>query len=477
MLSDGPILVWFRRDLRLVDNPALCWAAERERPVIPFYVLDKESGGRPPGGASRWWLHGSLQSLDAALISLGSRLVLRRGSLSRIVPELMRETGAVAIAWNRVPDPAAAQDEKIVGELCRNGGLQTESFPAALLFDPGSILTSTGTPFRVFTPFWRKCLSLGIDRGCLDMPRWASPARWPESCPLDDLELRRGARMWDSGLHQAWRPGESGAWARLEQFLPEALQDYRGQREAPGRAGTSRISPHLHFGETGPRRIVRRIDDLGLSARADPFLRQLGWREFCQYLLHHFPQMTRASLRPEFDRMPWRHDSEGLRRWQKGTTGYPLVDAGMRELRTTGWMHNRVRMVTASFLTKNLLVDWRKGADWFLDTLVDADAANNAAGWQWVAGSGADAAPWFRIFNPVTQSRRFDPRGLYLRRWLPELRALPDKFIHEPWKAPPSVLSDADVELGRSYPLPMVDLQFTRKRALMSYRVQVLGRG
>ncbi len=436
--------------------------------MIPFWIPDRA------GGASRWWLYGSLQSLQADLEALGSRLTLRSGSAVEAVAALIAETGAAAVACNQDSDPVQAPVELAVRKLClQEGALFMALPPASLLFPPGSVLTSTGTPFKVFTPFWRKCLAQGIQRRSLPVPRWRSPRRWPAGLALDQLGLRAGSHLWDGGLHEAWKPGEKEAEARLDRFLDGRRSSYAKDRDYPAVPGTGRLSPHLHFGEIGPVQIVERAGESGIPAQADPFVRQIGWREFSRHLLHHFPSLTEAPLRPEFERMPWRRDRKGLVRWQQGRTGYPLVDAGMRELWTTGWMHNRVRMVVASFLAKHLLIDWRHGARWFMDTLVDADRANNYAGWQWAAGTGTDAAPWFRIFNPTAQSRRYDPQGRYLRRWIPELRDLGDRHIHDPSRAPSHALGKAGVVLGRDYPRPLVEHGFARQRALVAYRNQV----
>ena len=309
----------------------------------------------------------------------------------------------------------------------------------------------------MFTPFWRQCLKQGFEPRQGTVRRLPPPADWPASEELADWLLRPTTPDWASGLRETWQPGEAGARLRLERFLGERASGYAEGREFPADEGTGRLSPHLHFGEIGPRQVADALGPPEPGSGAYAFLRQIGWREFSYHLLHHNPDMDSVNLQRDFDRMPWRDDPEGLQAWQRGRTGYPLVDAGMRELWTTGWMHNRARMVVASFLTKHLLIDWRLGADWFLDTLVDADLANNSAGWQWVAGSGADAAPYFRIFNPVAQSRRFDAGGGYLRKWLPELRRLPDKWIHAPWEAPAAVLADAGTRLGETYPRPIVD--------------------
>ncbi len=472
----SPVLVWFRSDLRLEDNQALSRAARSGRPVVPVFVLDDDPGSRPIGGASRWWLHGSLGALARALEGLGSRLILRRGPAGDEIGALARETGASAIVWNRLYDPALIRRDIEVEAKCRESGVEPRSFNASLLFEPWEVRTGSGSPYRVFTPFWRQCLKRGFEDPAGPVTSLAAPASWPASESLESWGLRCKNPDWAAGFREVWQPGESGARQRFDRFLQDRVARYREDREHPGDPGTSRLSPHLHFGEIGPRQVAAALAALEPGPGRDSFLRELGWREFSHHLLYHNPDMGTANLRQEFDRMPWREDADGLRRWQRGLTGYPLVDAGMRELWARGWMHNRVRMVAASFLTKHLLIDWRLGADWFWDTLVDADWANNSAGWQWTAGCGADAAPYFRIFNPVAQSRRFDASGRYLRTWLPELRRLPDGLIHAPWEVPPTALAEAGVRLGRDYPGPIIDHVLARNRALDIYRTRIRGR-
>ncbi len=463
--SVRPVLLWFRCDLRLADNPALAWAASSGRPLIPVFVLDEEAGDRSMGGASRWWLHGSLGALDAALQRLGSRLILRRGPSAPTIAALVRETGATAIAWNRRYDPALIQGDEQIKAQCEGMGLEVRSFNAALLFEPWAIHTGRGLPYRVFTPFWRQCCQQGFERPLGPPLALPSSSVWPASDALAAWNLRCSSPDWAAGLRATWQPGEQGARQRLDRFADDQVARYHAERDHPGQPGTSMLSPHLHFGEIGPRQVVA-----ALAPEQDAFLRELGWREFSYHLLFYNPEMGTRNLRPEFDRMPWRDDAAALQCWQRGQTGYPLVDAGMRQLWAIGWMHNRVRMLAASFLTKHLLIDWRPGAAWFWDTLVDADWANNSAGWQWTAGCGVDAAPYFRIFNPVAQSQRFDAAGHYLRTWLPELRQVPAKWMHAPWQAPHAVLAAADVRLGDTYPRPMVDHAVARRRALAAYR-------
>ncbi len=462
----SPVLVWCRRDLRLADNPALAWAVGTGRPVVPVFILDDETGDTALGGASRWWLHGSLSAFATSLERHGSRLVLRRGPAQPALAGLIAETGCSVIVWNRLYEPASIARDQRIKAWCRQHAIEARSFNAALLFEPWDIRTGGGTAYGVFTPFWRRCLGHGLEAPGDAVSHLSAPAAWPRSEALEDWGLRMPAPDWAAGLRATWRPGETAARERLDAFVCAAAAGYGDDRDRPGVPGTSMLSPHLRFGEIGPRQIAAAIDAREPGEGSDAFLRELGWREFAHHLLFHNPGMENSNMRPAFDRLAWRDDPAGLERWQRGRTGYPLVDAGMRELWTTGWMHNRVRMVAASFLAKHLLIDWRAGARWFVDTLVDADRAGNSAGWQWVAGTGVDAAPYFRIFNPVAQSRRFDGQGRYLRRWLPELAKLPDAFIHAPWTAPDKVLQHAGVRLGETWPLPVVDHVCARTRAL-----------
>ena len=473
-----PVLVWFRHDLRLGDQPALLAAQASGRPVIPVFVwAPEEEEPWAPGAASRWWLHGSLAALDAALRRLGSRLILRRGPAAGALGELVRQTGAVAVYWNRRTEPQARQQEIRAETVLRASGVETRNFAAHLLFEPESIRSRSGRPFQVFTAFWRACLSGPRPAPPLPAPtELRAPPEWPESWSLEDLELLPKPD-WAAGLRATWQPGEEGAWKLLDRFLEQVGERYDELRNQPAVGGTSGLSPHLHFGEISPRQIWHRLAERARAERRAPskgcasaFLRQLGWREFGHHLLFHFPHTATEPLRPEWRRFPWRTDPAALRAWQRGRTGYPIVDAGMRQLWTTGWMHNRVRMIVASFLVKDLRLDWLEGARWFWDTLVDADLANNTLGWQWSAGCGADAAPYFRIFHPVLQGQKFDPEGAYVRRWCPELARLPNRWIHRPFEAPSEVLAAAGVRLGRDYPLPIVSHAAARMAALEAWR-------
>lgn len=467
-------LVWFRRDLRLADNPALHKALATAERVIPLHIHAPMSGGNwPVGSASRWWLHHSLKALDDGLRALGSRLVIRQGGVFQTLARLMAETGAEAVFWNRVYEPGAIIRDKEIKRVLREEGFAVETFNASLLYEPWEVLRDGGEPYRVFTPFWKALQRAGLDFVPAAAPEALPPV--PEDVWSVGLEaLRLLPRIpWDAGLRATWRVGEAAARSRLAEFVAADLAGYKERRDRPDLPATSRLSPYLRFGEISPRQIIHAIHAAMMpeaEAGAEAYLRELAWREFAYHLLYHFPHTTDEPLDPRFDAFPWAEGyGEILAAWQRGRTGFPLVDAGMRELWRTGWMHNRVRMIAASLLTKNLLIPWREGARWFWDTLVDADLANNTLGWQWVAGCGADAAPYFRVFNPVLQGEKFDPEGTYVRRWVPELARLPAAFVHKPWQAPKAVLDAAGVRLGETYPRPLVDLRESRARALEAF--------
>ncbi|GIL39175.1 deoxyribodipyrimidine photo-lyase [Rhodospirillales bacterium TMPK1] len=427
--------------------------------------MHDEASEWAPGGASRWWLHHSLASLSADLAKKNIPLVLRRGRADRIVPALVRDVEAGAVFWNRCYEPHAIARDKALKASLQADGIEVSSFNASLLREPWTIETKSGGPFKVFTPFWRALLSQGDP----PPPRAAIAAQRAtiDAPPSDALALLPTKPDWAGGLRDDWEVGEKAAQDRLDEFCEHLLQGYSTTRNLPATDGTSRLSPHLHFGEISPRRIFHRARAAGVDA--ETFLKELGWREFSYHLLFHFPTLPVTPLYPRFEKFPWRTSQSDLRAWQRGQTGYPLVDAGMRQLWQTGWMHNRVRMVVASFLIKHLLLDWRDGERWFWDTLVDADLASNAASWQWVAGSGADAAPYVRVFNPTLQGEKFDADGAYVRRFVPELAKLPAKWIHDPSAAPDDVLQAAGVVLGKTYPTPIVAHKQARSRALAAF--------
>ena len=462
-------IVWFREDLRLADNPALSAAAERGA-LLPVYI-QTEDGTRSLGGATRWWLHHSLQALMADL----GYLSLHRGDPGSILVSLARQTGATAIHWNRRYAPEAIAQDTAVKKHLAEVGLKVRSFNGALLNEPWEIATGSGSPYKVFTPYWKAARNRPVSDPLLT-PTITLLQLPDDNGKLSDWELTPTTPNWAQAWTNYWQPGEAGAQARLAAFLDEDLNNYSQERDRPDLPSTSRLSPHLHFGEISPRQVHAAVNfqlsqDQTLTSGAEKFMSELGWREFAHHLLYHFPAMTTKNWRPAFEAYPWRNSQQDLNAWQRGQTGYPFVDAGLRELRQTGFMHNRARMIVASFLVKHLRIHWRDGEAWFWDTLVDADIANNAAGWQWVAGSGADAAPYFRIFNPIVQGQKFDPNGAYVRRWCPELAELDTRFIHAPWEASPMELSAAGIILGKSYPYPIVDHREARAAALEGYQI------
>jgi deoxyribodipyrimidine photo-lyase len=465
----GTAIVWFRRDLRLADNPALERARRDHDHIVPVFIDDSGAEGNwVRGAASRWWLHHSLHELDRRLRDRGSRLLLARGDSLEVLQRICKDTGADAVYWNRVYEPLPVGRDRDVKQALRAQGLTVESLKGSLLFEPWQLLRDDGSPYRVFTPFWKQMQQRWIPPdSCPEPRRLAAPKRWPASLELDNLDYLPRFD-WAEGFRRRWAPGELGGRSQLQSFVDEAVDTYDSRRDFPGTNGTSRLSAHLHFGEVSPAQVSRALDQAGeLPAGKGrwSFLREIAWREFSAHLLFHYPHLSDAPLNPSFNEFPWRDlrdYADDLRAWQLGRTGIPMVDAGMRELWTTGWMHNRVRMVVASFLTKNLLIPWQEGARWFWDTLVDADLANNTQGWQWTAGCGADAAPYFRVFNPVLQGEKFDPDGRYVRQWCPELAARKGKRIHRPLDERESKL------LG--YPGPRVDLMRSRQRALEAWQ-------
>ena len=448
-MKQNPIIVLFQRDLRLSDNPALSGAAETKAPLIFLYVLDEKTPGKGKiGSAEKWWLHQSLKALQGDLSKKRCKLILRKGALRSVVLEIAKKTKAQAVYYNRLYEPWFKDFR----------GIESKAYNGTLLHDPSDLFTKSGGPFKVFTPFWnaaQKDLDIGP---ILKVPKLSAAKLSLRSDTLSSWKLEPQKPNWAKGFSKYWTPGEKGALKQLQKFTKSKLGQYHQKRDIPGVEGTSKLSPHLHMGEISPLQVWKAAQKQGASAKK--FRDELGWREFSTYLLYHFPDLAKSNFNPKFNKMPWVKNTRALNRWKEGLTGYPIVDAGMRELWATGWMHNRVRMIVASFLTKDLLIHWKEGAKWFQDTLVDADLANNSASWQWVAGSGADAAPFFRIFNPTSQGMQYDPKGDYVRKWVPELSRLKGKEIHEPWKS----------ELELDYPDPIVDHKEAREKALQGFK-------
>ncbi|PZW48766.1 deoxyribodipyrimidine photo-lyase [Humitalea rosea] len=452
----APALLWFRNDLRLADNPAL--AAVADRPILPVFVLDDAAAGPwAHGGAQRWWLHHSLARLGADLAALGAPLVCLRGDAATIIPALAEAIGAAETHVARRYEPWGRRQDEVVAMALAALGRRLVRHRGSLLHEPEAVKTGTGGYYQVYTPFARAVLAAGDPGPALPPPTRLQAA--PGAPASDDLALLP-RRDWADGFAGPWQPGEAGAARRLEHFIAGGLAFYAAQRDLPGvSGGTSGLSPHLRFGEVSPRQVWQAVAANGVQATV--FLKEILWREFSYHLLFHRPEMPEHPLRPAFAAFPWAPDARLLRAWQQGRTGYPIVDAGMRQLWQTGWMHNRVRMIAASLLVKHLLQPWQAGAAWFWDCLVDGDLASNSASWQWVAGCGADAAPYFRVFNPILQGRTFDAAGDYVRRWVPELAGLPDALIHAPWEAPAA--------LRRGYPAPVIGHAEGRARALAAY--------
>ncbi|MFY7697304.1 MAG: cryptochrome/photolyase family protein [Legionella sp.] len=457
-------IVWFRQDLRVTDNPVLAAACRQHQFIIPIYIWDELSHSL--GGAQRWWLHHSLISLEQSLQKIGLNLCLRQGNALAILEQLVAEHHIGAVYWNRCYDPAAIQRDTQIKKHLQLDGVDVVSANGSLLHEPWDIRNAAGGFFKVFTPFWRTCINKLI------IPEEWRPSLGLQSIPvnsdaLTSWELLPTKPNWAEHFGEYWQPGEKGAQLKLHHFIEHYLCGYHHRRDIPNDHATSKLSPHLHFGEISPWQVWRAIDAARLNQEiaiksVERFCAELGWREFSYHLLYHEPTIVNNNFKKIFNQFPWANDDSSLRRWQQGQTGYPIVDAGMRELWSTGYMHNRVRMIVASFLTKDLFIDWRRGASWFWDTLLDADLASNSASWQWVAGCGADAAPYFRIFNPVLQGEKFDPQGAYVKRWVPELRDVPVHWIHQPWLAPAGV---------KNYPPPMVDHAEARKMALSYYKM------
>jgi len=472
--QSAPAIIWFREDLRLTDNPALHAAVSSGRPLVLLYILDEQTKGlRPLGGASKWWLDKSLRALAADIKQAGAQLTLRSGQSADVLDTVIEETGAETIFWNRRYDQPERDLDAAIKEDLAQRGLDVSSYNARLLNEPWQVETNAGGYYKVFTPYWRAARNNFVARDTYGRHKKLSGPK-PESESLDDWGLHPSNPDWSTGFDD-WTPGEDGAIARLTDFLDGPINGYKEDRNRPDLdMSTSGLSPHLRFGEIGPLQIWRAVH-AGMEAGTLPekdghtFLSEIGWREFSHTLLFYNPALASENYNDSFEFMPWRKDKNAFDAWTKGQTGYPMVDAGMRQLWQTGWMHNRVRMIVASFLTKHLLLPWQDGEAWFWDTLVDADPANNAASWQWTAGSGADAAPYFRVFNPISQGSKFDETGAYVRRFCPELKDLPDKYLHAPWEASEEILNKAGIQLGKTYPKPIVDHSGARQRALDAY--------
>ena len=468
--NKGRALVWFRKDLRLRDNPCLAAALKEKKEIIPVFIWDSEEGGQwSPGAASRWWLHNALESLKADILKNNGNLILQKGKAENILPKLIEATGVDTLYYGRKYDPAGINTQNAVENALAEKPCKIESFNTSLLQEPWEIKNGSGRPFQVFTPYWRKCRS-GIYKESLKY----SPSQLLygksnfESLSVQELELLP-EHNWHLKLSSHWEVSEDAAHKLIQRTIDEVTRSYSTARNIPSKDGTSRLSPYLAWGLVSPKQICEAVlasDNQGGFRGENKYLVEIGWREFSYHLLYHFPQIPDQPLREKYAAFPWRSDPTELKAWQFGNTGYPMVDAGMRQLYETGWMHNRVRMVVASFLVKHLLLSWQDGARWFWDTLVDADLASNTQGWQWAAGCGADAAPYFRIFNPITQGEKFDGKGEYTSKWIPSLKQLPGKWIFKPWEAPPDLLLVSDVFLGNNYPHPCVDHKFGRERAL-----------
>lgn len=465
-VSTGKVLVWFRKDLRLRDNPSLEHALAGNKEIVPVFVWNENEGGRwSPGEASRWWLHHSLRSLGNAIGQLGGELILEKGDPAEIIPKLAVELGVDEVLYARTYDPAGTATQETVEEALDQARIISKSFNASLLKEPWETQNASGKPFQVFTPFWRN------SRNCI----YLEPAKYSSNqltffststfgLSLDELGLLP-KHPWHTKLCDHWDVSEVAGYAQILHSARTVVPHYSNRRNTPGIDGTSRLSPYLAWGLISPRQVCHAVlqnEPIGSNRGENKFLTEIGWREFSYHLLYHFPHIPDRPLRPKYASFPWLSDNKSLRKWQFGKTGYPMVDAGMRQLYETGWMHNRVRMVVASFLVKHLLISWEEGARWFWDTLVDADLASNTQGWQWAAGCGADAAPYFRIFNPITQGEKFDSKGKYTLRWIPELKEMPPKWIFRPWESPTG-LSESG---SGKYPAPCVDHASARKRAL-----------
>ena len=460
------VIYWFRRDLRLLDNPALSEAANAG-PVIPIYILDKLQTNYTEGRASRWWQNQSLYSLNK---QLNHRLLIFNGDPKEIILRLAKVSDSKTVYWNRCYEPWQIELDSKIERILKEKNINVITRNGSLLWEPWRTLKKDGTPYKVFTPYFKKrCLSLPEPRKPIPKPLNMILADIPSKTAIKGNFISPKECSWENKIKKYWRIGEKAAINKLENFLKSGLSSYKEGRNYPSKKNISMLSPHLHFGEISPNTIWHRVRTSGQSEDSNHYLSELGWREFSYNLLYYFPQLPNKNLQTKFDRFPWRDNSEHLKKWQDGETGYPIIDAGMRELWETGFMHNRLRMIAGSFLVKNLLIHWHYGKEWFWNCLVDADLASNSASWQWVAGCGADAAPYFRIFNPIAQGQKFDPSGEYTRKFVPELRKLPNKYLFTPWEAPTELLADSGIKLGKDYPYPIVDLKNSRELALDAY--------
>jgi deoxyribodipyrimidine photo-lyase len=467
-------VLWFRQDLRLSDNAALTAALQQAETVLPVFVLPDIQSEWPLGGASAWWLHHSLQSLSATLAEKGASLILRRGEPAQIIASLAQETGAATIHAGVCAEPAWRRHDDTLTDLLHGTGIMFTRHRTTRLFDPDTIRTKTGGIYGMFTPFANAVRAMPAPPPPARTPAAIpGPHRPPKSDTLASWQLLPTKPDWSGGLQAAWQPGERAAQARARHVIQHTVSGYATGRNLPGQDLTSRLSPHLHWGELSAVWLWHAISRATIGEGERVFLNELIWRDFAAYVLWHKPSLPDANLRADFNALPWRTDPAGLSAWQRGQTGVPIVDAGMRQLWQTGWMHNRVRMIVASFLVKHLLIDWRDGAAWFWDTLVDADLAANSTNWQWVAGTGIDSQPFFRVFNPVSQGQKFDSDGAYVRAYVPEIAALPNAYLHAPWTAPAEILRAAAIQPGTTYPKPLVDLAFGRQRALDTYKTTV----
>ena len=474
--SDRPIIMWFRQDLRVSDNPALHYASGSGKPLVALFILDEQSPDiRAMGAAQKWWLHHSLASLSRSLDNLGGTLHLKQGPADDIIRDLVETLDASEVVWNRRYGEGEQAVDAGLKSWCADNDRVAHSFDGLLMHEPAKVTTKKGDPYKVYTPFWKNLSSGDPVRDLCPAPK---SIKWSDATisgdALDDWGLLPTKPNWAGGIAEEWTPGEAGAEARLDEFLSDNLRDYPIARDLPGPDRTSKMSPHLRFGEVSPHQLWHACHDGRRTASEkarEVWAKELVWREFSYHLLHHWPALHEENFNDRFDEFPWDRNEEALEAWKRGRTGYPIVDAGMRQLWQHGWMHNRVRMIVGSFLVKHLLIDWREGERWFWDTLVDGDPASNPAQWQWVAGSGADAAPYFRVFNPMLQGEKFDGKGTYIRRFVPELKDLPDTYIHTPWEASKEVLKKAGVVLGDTYPHPLVDHKEARERALEAFQI------